>query len=195
MPLKNMRWRRGLVVMVVMAAVLGSAAPVGAAARPTNDSCPPDQVPAAGFSDVPPADVHKSSIDCMVWWHIANGTSRHTYVPAGQVNRGQMASFIPRLIDVTTQTLPPAASDHFTDDNGSPHEANINRLAEAGIVSGRAPGVYGPTDPVNRGQMATFLVHAFEYVGPALTASQDYFSDDDGNTHEDNINKAAEAGF
>jgi hypothetical protein len=106
-----------------------------------------------------------------------------------------MASFIARLIDATTKDLPAASSDHFADDDGNAHEDNINRLAEAGIVSGRADGTYGPTAPVTRAQMATFLVQAYEYVGPALTASQDYFSDDNGNTHEDNINKAAEAGF
>ena len=41
----------------------------------------------------------------------------------------------------------------------------------------------------------TFLVHAYEYVGPALTSTRDWFPDDDGNTHEANINKAAQAGF
>jgi hypothetical protein len=99
------------------------------------------------------------------------------------------------MIGATSKDLPPAAGDHFTDDDGSAHEANINRLAEAGIVSGRSDGTYGPAAPVNRAQMATFLVRAFEYVGPALTSSKDWFPDDDGNTHEANIDKAAEAGF
>src|SRR4051794_1513753 len=191
---------RAVAVFAVIAAVAGlvvfvGAAPAQAAARATDDSCPPGQVPSAGFADVPASDVHLPSIDCMVWWHVANGSSRHIYNPTGQVNRGQMASFIARMIDATVATLPPAASDHFADDNGSAHEANINRLAEAGIVSGRADGTYGPTDPVTRAQMATFLVNAYEFVGPDLTSSGDAFPDDNGNTHEDNINKAAEAGF
>jgi hypothetical protein len=106
-----------------------------------------------------------------------------------------MASFIARMIDATSKDLPAATSDHFPDDNSSSHEANINRLAEAGIVSGRADGTYGPNDPVTRAQMATFLVRAYEYVGPALTSSRDWFPDDNGSTHEANTNKAAEAGF
>ncbi len=44
--------------------------------------------------------------------------------------------------------------------------------------------------------MATFLVRAYELVADeTLTASQDYFSDDDDSVHQDNINKAAEAEF
>jgi phospholipase C len=181
--------------MLVATAVIGGAPQAGAAARATDNSCPSGAVPPAGFTDVPADDVHHDAVDCMVWWHVANGTGAHTYNPAGQVNRGQMASFLARMIDATTKVLPPASSDDFADDNGSAHEANINRLAEAGIVSGRADGTYGPADPVTRAQMATFLVRAYEFVGPALTSSRDWFSDDDGNTHETNINKAAEAGF
>jgi phospholipase C len=195
MAMKKKLWRRALVVLAVMATVIGTAAPVEAAARATDDSCPPGVVPSAGFADVPASDVHLSSIDCMVWWRVANGTTRQTYNPTGQVNRGQMASFIARTIDATTKTLPDATADHFADDNGTSHEANINRLAEAGIVSGRSDGTYGPNDPVTRGQMATFLVNAYEFVGPALTSSRDYFDDDNGTTHEDDINKSAEAGF
>lgn len=44
--------------------------------------------------------------------------------------------------------------------------------------------------------MATFLVRAYETAtGTTLSASQDYFDDDEGLNHEANINKAAEAGF
>src|SRR3954451_20186728 len=151
--------RGGAVAVLIATVFIGSgASPAGATARAIDDSCPAGQVPPTSFTDVAPANVHKDAIDCMVWWRIANGTSAHTYNPGGQVNRGQMASFIARLIDVTSKVLPPAASDHFPDDNDNPHQANINRLAEAGIVSGKADGTYGPTDPVNRGQMATFLV-------------------------------------
>ncbi|MDQ1426364.1 MAG: hypothetical protein QOD72_3862, partial [Acidimicrobiaceae bacterium] len=193
--MNNTLFRGCAVATLVVTVVMGRAPSAGAAARATNDSCPSGRVPAAGFTDVSPDDVHHDAVDCMVWWHVANGTGPHTYNPSGQVSRGQMASFIARMIDATTKILPAATSDHFPDDNGSSHEANINRLAEAGIVSGRADGTYGPSDPVTRAQMATFLVHAYEFVGPALMSSGDSFSDDDGNAHEANINKAAEAGF
>ena len=73
------------------------------------------------------------------------------------VTRAQMASFIARMIDTTGGTLP-AATDRFPDDNGNPHEANINRLAAASIVTGRSDGSYGPDQPVTRAQMAVFLM-------------------------------------
>jgi hypothetical protein len=43
-----------------------------------------------------------------------------------------------------------ATQDYFTDDAGSPHEADINRLAEAGITDGCAPQLYCPDDTVTR---------------------------------------------
>jgi hypothetical protein len=188
--------RAGAAAVLVATVFIGSSSsPAGATARSIDNACPPGSVPPSSFTDVSPSSVHKPAIDCMVWWRVASGTSADTYNPGGQVNRGQMATFLVRLIDSTSKPLPPAAADHFSDDNGNPHESNINRLFEAGIVTGKADGTYGATDPVNRGQMATFLVRSYEYVAPALTASQDYFPDDDGSVHENNINKSAEAGF
>ena len=174
---------------------IGGAPPVRAVARATDNSCPSGQVPPAGFTDVPDNNVHKANIDCVVWWGVANGNGPNTYNPGGTVNRGQMASFIARMLDKTTCATPPATRDFFPDDNGNAHEDNINRLAQAGIVGGRADGTYGPNDPVSRAQMATFLVRAYEHCGKTLTSSRDWFPDDNGNTHEVNINKSAEAGF
>src|SRR3954447_120592 len=189
--------RGGAVAVLIATVFIGVAAsPASATARPIDNPCPPGSVPPSSSTDSSPSSVHKPAIDCMVWWRVASGTSAHTYNPGGQVNRGQMATFLVRLIDSTSKPLPPATgADHFPDVKGNPHEANINRLFEAGIVTGKGDGTYGPTDPVNRGQMATFLVRSYEYVAPALTASQDYFPDDDGSVHENNINKSAEAGF
>jgi hypothetical protein len=177
------------------AAQIGGTPPVRAVARATDNSCPSGQVPSAGFTDVPSNNVHKDSIDCVVWWKVANGTGPGTYNPGGVVNRGQMASFIARTLDATTCAVPATSTDFFPDDDGNAHEANINRLAAAGIVSGHADGTYGPNDPVSRAQMATFLVRAYEHCGKTLTSTRDWFPDDNGNTHEANINKAADAGF
>src|SRR5438105_3808825 len=90
-------------VLVVMTVVAGGASPAGAAARATDDSCPSGQVPPTGFTDVAPGNVHHDAIDCMVWWHVANGTGPHTYNPSGQVNRDQMASFLARVLDLLVE--------------------------------------------------------------------------------------------
>lgn len=165
-------------------------------ARPTDDSCPAGLVPEDGFTDVPDDNVHEATVDCLVWWRVANGLSATTYKPGAYVNRGQMASFIARLIQESGGTLPDPAPDAFDDDNGLAHERNINRLAAIGVVAGGTDGLYRPAQRVSRAQMATFLVRAYEYRnGASLPAGLDYFADDDGSTHEANINKAAKAGF
>ena len=71
---------------------------------------------------------------------------------AGTVTREQMASFLSRAAE-----LAPSAIDAFTDDNGRTHEADINRLAAAGITQGCAAQRYCPTQLVRRDQMAAFL--------------------------------------
>ena len=96
-----------------------------------------------------------------------------------------MASFIARALD-----LPPATEDHFSDDNGQTHEADINKLAEAGISGGCAEGLYCPTAPVYREQMASFLSRALAYA----ETEADYFADDESSSHEADINRFAEAG-
>ncbi len=85
--------------------------------------------------------------------------------------------------------LPPGGT--FTDDNLNVHEGYIEAIAAAGITAGcDASGtLYCPSDFVTRGQMATFLARALDL--PASTTN--WFPDDDGSTHEANINAIADA--
>jgi hypothetical protein len=106
------------------------------------------------------------------------------YCPARVVNRGQMASFLVRALD-----LPSAGDDYFTDDNGTTHEDNINRLVEAGIALGFTDGTFRPELPISRAQMASFVARGFsDYLIPG---KGDWFSDDDGTAHEGSINTLA----
>jgi hypothetical protein len=116
---------------------------------------------------------------------ITNGCSSSRYCPVAAVTRGSMASFLARTMD-----LPPATKDYFSDDNGTTHEANINKIAEAGITGGCEPGRYCPGASVTRAQMAGFLVRALGL--PAAT--KDYFTDDNNSSLEGAINALAEAG-
>ncbi len=106
------------------------------------------------------------------------------YCPNGLVTRGQMATFLSRALD-----LPSTAVDFFTDDETNKHEGNINRVAAAGITVGCSATRFCPDGLVTRGQMATFLSRA--YGLPA--AGTDFFSDDEANKHEANINRIAAA--
>ena len=106
--------------------------------------------------------------------------------PNDNVTRAQMASFIARALG-----LPASSTDHFSDDDGVGHEANINKLADAGISLGCGGDNFCPNDWVTRGQMASFMARAFNLPGGA----PDYFTDDNNSSHETNINKIAHDGI
>jgi hypothetical protein len=89
--------------------------------------------------------------------NITTGCAVGLYCPTELVSRGQMASFLARALE-----LPATATDFFTDDTGTTHEVNINRVAAAGITTGCGPTTYCPTASVTRGQMAAFLRRALE---------------------------------
>ena len=111
------------------------------------------------------------------------------YCPNDPVTRGQMASFIDRAFD-----LPNTGTDYFDDDTGSTHEDAINRVAAAGITFGCSasdPTLFCPDNIVTRGQMASFIDRAIELPATAI----DFFTDDDGITHEAAINRIANDGI
>jgi hypothetical protein len=127
--------------------------------------------------------------DDIAWMYangITTGCAPDLFCPKDPVTRAQMATFLSRAFD-----LPGTSNDYFTDDEGSPHERAINRLARAGITTGCTATRFCPGGIVARGQMATFLARALALP----PASDDYFNDDNDSVHEDNINRIAEAGI
>ncbi|HEX9765193.1 MAG TPA: peptidoglycan DD-metalloendopeptidase family protein [Nitriliruptorales bacterium] len=74
------------------------------------------------------------------------------------MKRDRMAAWMVRAYAlITGGELPEAEHDYFRDDLPGYHEADINRLAETGVVQGTAPGQYSPRDGVRRDQMASYL--------------------------------------
>ena len=59
--------------------------------------------------------------------------------------------------------VPMAWATHSFSDvpDSSPHHADVDRIAGAGITAGCAPGLYCPADPVRRDQMASFMGRGF----------------------------------
>ncbi|HUF31680.1 MAG TPA: S-layer homology domain-containing protein, partial [Acidimicrobiales bacterium] len=103
--------------------------------------------------------------------------------------------------DIENACPPGSTTDHFDDDTGSTFHDEINCVAEyriaVGGAGGRPSNEYSPGLPVSRAQMASFVMRKLDlvtgYTRPAN--SPDAFADDDGNTHEGNINDAAEEGI
>lgn len=139
--------------------------------------------PGGTFSD-DNGNTHEPNIEAIAAAGVTQGCATGLYCPADNVTRAQMASFIARAF-----ALPSASNDYFPDDNGSTHEANINRIAEAGVTLGYPDGTYDPSGFVTREQMASFIARAM-----ALSPLPgDRFADVTG-VHEGNINAIAAAG-
>jgi hypothetical protein len=153
----------------------------------SSNSYMPDWQPVPAF---PLVDARFSTFKLDIEWVFAEGItfgcSAERYCPNDPVTREQMASFLVRALDLSG--TPP---DAFTDDETSSHEHNINLLAAAGITSGCGPGLYCPKAVVKRDQMASFLARALDLPATAT----DYFTDDEVNTHEANINRLRAAGI
>lgn len=118
------------------------------------------------------------------------------------MTRAQMTTFIANLVDYVDPTSLPAASGSspYGDvADSDTHAGSIRRLTAAGIVQGVGGGSFAPSQPVTRAQMATFITNAQDFVdgdGSGFPASDDnFFVDDDGNTHEDNIDAITRAGI
>ncbi|MEX2653503.1 MAG: S-layer homology domain-containing protein [Acidimicrobiia bacterium] len=89
---------------------------------------------------------------------ITFGCAAGQFCPDARITRGEMAAFL-----VRAGSLPAADSvDAFSDDDGSPFEADINALAAAGVTEGCAPDRFCPHGAVTRAEMAAFLVRLLD---------------------------------
>ncbi len=146
-------------------------------------------LPRSPFTDTG-ASVFRANIIWLEQHGITRGCASNRYCPDDLVTRGQMAAFLSRALHLSD----PGVSDTFVDDDGSPFESDIERLAAAGITKGCNDDgtLFCPDDPVTRAQMAAFLVRALNLT-PATGG--DRFRDDDGSIFEDDIETVAAAGI
>jgi len=108
------------------------------------------------FSD-DDGSMHEPNINGLRSANITRGCAATLYCPTNGVRRDAMAAFLSRALGLTAG----GSIDAFDDDNGLQYEADINRLAYAGIVSGCGVRLYCPGRYVQRGEMAAFLHRAF----------------------------------
>jgi hypothetical protein len=152
----------------------------------------PQATPSSAGFGLPFNDIALSAFrNDIVWMSEANittGCAPYRYCPTGLVSREQMASFLVRAKGLTEG----AGANLFTDDDGSMHEGDIDRLATDGVTSGCAPNRFCPGGVVTRAQMASFLVRA---LGLTDGGSANLFTDDDSSVHEADINRLASAGI
>jgi hypothetical protein len=141
-------------------------------------------------------DTGGSVFEADIEWMAAEGITKgcnpplnDKYCPEASVTRGQMAAFLVRALNLTERL-----DNRFIDDDGSIFEADIERLAAAGITKGCNPPAndrFCPDSNVTRGQMAALLVRALGYTDDG---GGDLFTDDDDSIFEGNIDRLGTAG-
>ena len=147
------RARRPLLALSLVAALLWSSMPASAA-----------RLSGSFYDD--DTTIHESAIEAIAAVGVTRGCNppdNDRFCPNSSVTRGQMAAFLRRAFSYAD-----AAADHFVDDQGSPFEADINAIAEAGVTLGVNPPAndrYAPDRPVARDEMASFLARALG-LGP-----------------------------
>lgn len=114
--------------------------------------------------------VHGDAISALAEAGIVAGREDGTYGTGATVNRAQMARFILNALDYADNPLAQgtvrASSDteFFADVVDTFFQADIQALAEVGIVQGTEPDVYNPAGEVNRGQLASFLMRSADFM-------------------------------
>lgn len=147
-----------------------------------------------GFDDVGPDTPYSDEISALTDLGVREGCNppaNTLFCPNDLMTRAQMASLLVAAMGYTDG----GSSDLFIDDDGTPFEADIQKVAIAGITKGCNPpdnDRFCPDDPVSRGQVATFLVRA---LGLSESTEDNLFTDDDGSVYEAAIQNLATAGI
>jgi len=144
------------------------------------------------FLDVPETHAFFADVEWLADMGITKGCNPPTddlFCPDSAVTRAQMAAFLVRALELAA-----TSTDFFIDDDVTVFEADINRLAAAGITKGCNPPAgdrFCPDSLLTRAQMAALLVRALGYSD---AGGGDLFIDDDGSIFETDIDRLATAG-
>ncbi|MGH3443372.1 MAG: S8 family serine peptidase [Nitriliruptorales bacterium] len=107
---------------------------------------------------------HQDHINQLANAGIVGGRADGTFGPEEPVTRAQTATFLVRAVELIRGGPLPEGTDRFSDDDTSPHAANIDKAAAARLVGGRADGNFGPQENVTRLQMGDFLRNTLRYL-------------------------------
>src|SRR5688572_19934010 len=110
------------------------------------------------FEDVPATSPFAHWIEDLWSRQIVSGCGMDYYCPSAPVTRAQMAVMLLRTLEGPSYVPPACTTPVFGDVPCSdPFARWVNELAARGITAGCGGGLYCPSSPVTRGQMAVFL--------------------------------------
>jgi hypothetical protein len=148
------------------------------------------------FADVPLNNLFYTEIGMLSARGVTLGCGNGNYCPNAPVTREQMAAFIMRALGEFNPPTPPA--QRFNDVPPQNVFYNfIDRLAVLQITLGCTPDhlMYCPGDPVQRQQMAAFLLRALGEFNPPTPASQRFGDVPPGNVFYSFIDRMAVVGI
>ncbi len=129
-----------------------------------NTYTPPAVGTSTGFNDVPLNATYAPWVKQLAAEGITAGCGNGNFCPQTVVNRAQMAIFLLRTKHGSTYSPPAVGSSTGFGDVplAATYAPWVKQLAAEGVTAGCGDGSnFCPLDPVNRAQMATFLVRAF----------------------------------
>ena len=133
----------------------------------------------ASFPDVPPANGFYRFVETLLHHGVTGGCTASAYCPAGLTSREQMAVFVLAAKEGPGYAPPACTTPMFTDvPASSPFCRWIEELSRRGVVAGCGGGLYCPSGPVSREQMAVFVLRTAEPTRtPPTCAPPNTFAD------------------
>lgn len=127
----------------------------------------PAAYPSSRFTDVAGSSIYAPYVEWAASKGIVSGTGEKTFSPDSAITREQMAVIMQRYAQRLGYTLPVARKAvTFTDENqitGSMKGA-VQRVQQAGIMSGKGNNRFGPKDSATRAEAAVVLRRFVEVV-------------------------------
>jgi len=129
---------------------------------------------------VPTSNGFYRFVETLLHKGVTGGCGTDTYCPTSSTTREQMAAFV--LVAKEGAGYSPTACSPpniFTDvPETSPFCRFIEELSNRGVVSGCGTGLYCPSDPVTRAQMAIFVLKTLDpTLTPPACSPPNLFSD------------------
>lgn len=106
-------------------------------------------------------DIHAVNVERLIAAGIVPAPSDRRCLNARFITRELMASWTRGGLAFGGVTSADP-TDWYRDDDTSRYEPHINQITAIGVVTGKGGGLYGPTETLTRGQMATFLARTLD---------------------------------
>ncbi len=140
--------------------------------------CPAGLAEQSSFSDLSVGETHAANVECLVHYGITQGTGEGEFSPQSQITRAQMASFMKRALLATRVVDLPVVANHagFDDIDGWPSNLQENMIQMTAmsppVISPASADSFGPSDVVNRAEMARILAAFLHHTAPTISQAQ-----------------------